>query len=187
MIDRTGQVRFAVAQFSLDGFREGRVPILGSADQAAWYLDTSGGRIEIAGHPKGSQPFATHPFFGGLARVEVATAGNAGNLTGWVGPDGRVVILPSFPLGRDFSEGLAAAKDPAGGWGYLDTTGSWAIAPRFKKAFDFHDGFARVSEGYVDHTGRLVGKTTAKPTDVMEQQWAGSQRLPHSEGDWREG
>ena len=55
---------------------------------------------------------------------------------------------------------LSPAPDAAGRWGYLDTTGAWAIAPRFAAARPFAGGLAAAREGglygYVDPTGGYV-------------------------------
>lgn len=64
-----------------------------------------------------------------------------------------------------FSEGLAVAvpesKDfTAALYGYVDTSGNFAIAPQFDSANEFSEGLARVEIGklwgFVDHTGQFA-------------------------------
>ena len=46
------------------------------------------------------------------------------------------MVIPSFDQARPFSEGLAAVEI-AGRWGYVDSSGRFAVNPRFLKAGDF--------------------------------------------------
>ena len=78
---------------------------------------------------------------------------------------GALVMTPSGELYEGiFSEGLAAASR-GGKWGFIDTTGAWAIPPRDPEPSEFHDGRALSCRGeigdgrrcgYIDKTGRLV-------------------------------
>ena len=59
-----------------------------------------------------------------------------------------------------FNEGLAPATKNGRTWGYIDRTANFVIAPSFKKARNFAEGFAPVQVGdawgFVDRRGRLV-------------------------------
>jgi hypothetical protein len=83
----------------------------------------------------------------------------------WTGR-GTVVIDEGLFRSWDFSEGLAAAMRKGEKiWGYIDTSGEFAISPRFDSSqndyvFPFSDGVARIlvrgSYGYIDRTGAAV-------------------------------
>ncbi len=49
-------------------------------------------------------------------------------LNGHIDTTGKIIILPKFKAIQYFSEGVAAARE-GGYYGYIDSTGSWAIAP----------------------------------------------------------
>ena len=53
-----------------------------------------------------------------------------------MGRGGKFVIKPRFQYAREFSEGLAAAREE-GKIGFIDNSGRWAIAPRFGDAWEF--------------------------------------------------
>ena len=71
---------------------------------------------------------------------------------------GKQAFSRSFDDGKDFSEGLAAAKD--GKWGFIDSTGQFVIANNFDYATSFSDGLAAVSIGgswgFVNKKGEVV-------------------------------
>lgn len=75
---------------------------------------------------------------------------------------GNVVIDIGLERGWDFSEGLAAARRKGEAlWGYIDTSGKFAITPRFASSVSsFSDGLAKVEVdgkfGYIDRTGSFV-------------------------------
>ncbi len=66
---------------------------------------------------------------------------------GYIGLHGETVIDFRFAAAENFSEGLAAAADPAAPscFGYIDRRGQWAIAPRFDYAGEFRHGLAAAS------------------------------------------
>ena len=75
---------------------------------------------------------------------------------------GKIAIWGSFDqLSRisNFRDGLAPAAT-GGTWGYIDTTGKWAIDPQFEWADQFADGLAAVRVagrmGYIDRRGKFV-------------------------------
>src|SRR5207244_1981393 len=79
---------------------------------------------------------------------------------------GHAVKFPQFYRGWDFSEGLAAVLPTDGGkWGYIDTTGRFAIEPRFDShpsgyVSSFSDGYAMIETkervGYIDKSGEFA-------------------------------
>jgi hypothetical protein len=71
-------------------------------------------------------------------------------LTGYLDTRFAPVIPFKFQGGGDFSEGLAAVHAGEEGWGYIDTSGAWHIAPRFIVAHAFYGGYAAVAEGFFE-------------------------------------
>jgi hypothetical protein len=63
-------------------------------------------------------------------------------------------------LGTRFSEGLLPCADETGRYGYIDSTGSWLILPRFDDAGPFCSGIAAIrldgEWGYIDKTGSYI-------------------------------
>ena len=84
----------------------------------------------------------------------------------YVDATGKVVI--DGVSGSDFSEGLAAATRKGEKlWGYIDTTGQFAISPSFEWGADssissFSDGLARIEthgkSGFIDRSAAFVIK-----------------------------
>lgn len=113
-------------------------------------------------------------------------------------------VLPSFSQLGDYSEGLAAAKDPASGlWGYLDPHGEWVIPPSFSQAHAFSNGVAAVCPdggelwGGIDPNGSWVlqpafaalGARSAEGYAVAQAaplSWAGSPAwgIVNADGSW---
>jgi hypothetical protein len=52
-------------------------------------------------------------------------------------------------------------------WGYIDRTGKMAIPPQFLMAEEFHEGLARERDGFIDHNGVEVIKSSFA-TDFSE-------------------
>jgi WG containing repeat len=80
---------------------------------------------------------------------------------------GKKVLDTGFHRNWDFSEGLAVAmrKDTDQKWGYIDTTGNFAIPPQFISSpqdyvWPFSGGFAKIKVkglyGFIDHTGKFA-------------------------------
>ena len=74
------------------------------------------------------------------------------------------LFSPRFDSAAPFSDGLAGASEK-GLFSYIDHTGHYVIAPRFKYAEDFAEGRAVVGDQesglwYIDHSGRqaIAGK-----------------------------
>lgn len=81
---------------------------------------------------------------------------------------GKVVLDKNLYRGWDFSEGLAVAMRKGENlWGYINTSGEFAISPRFETGHDsyvwpFSDGLALIQVygkyGFIDHSGDFVIK-----------------------------
>jgi hypothetical protein len=86
----------------------------------------------------------------------------------YVNTKGEKVIDKGFHRGWDFSDGLAVAmRKGEDKWGYIDSTGNFAISPRFDSSpkgyvYPFSDGLAMIDVdhkfGYIDHEGNFVIK-----------------------------
>jgi len=125
----------------------------------AGYIDGSG-RIVI---PPKLKPWGNYgsEFHDGLLEIAVSDGR-------YVDRTGKLVIDKGFYRGWDFSEGLAVAMRKGENlWGYIDTTGEFAISPRFETSpngyvYPFFDGLAMIDVrgkfGYVDHLGDFVIK-----------------------------
>ena len=125
----------------------------------AGYIDTAG---DVVIKPS-LEPYGNYgsEFHDGLLEISVSDGR-------YVDRTGKVVVDPGLFRGWDFSEGLAVAmrKDEKL-WGFIDTTGKFAISPRFETVPNgyvnsFSDGLARIEVhgkfGYIDHTGEFVIK-----------------------------
>lgn len=86
-------------------------------------------------------------------------------LFGYINKAGEWVIEPKFGSARDFSEELAAVKDPDTElWGYIDKTGAYVIDPIYESAEDFSYGYAKVQYNsgnfwgfmHIDKTGNIA-------------------------------
>ena len=107
------------------------------------------------------------PFSDGVAEVSIVEE----NKHGFINREGEWVI-PIADLDQyvdniwKFSEGLLPLREkPGGKIGYIDTTGKFAIEPRFKRAYSFQEGVGvvdwldsegKLHNGYVDHSGKIV-------------------------------
>lgn len=80
---------------------------------------------------------------------------------------GKKVLDTGFYRNWDFSEGLAVAmrEDTDKKWGYIDTSGNFAIPPQFNTwredyVWPFSGGFAKIKVkglyGFIDHAGKFA-------------------------------
>lgn len=86
----------------------------------------------------------------------------------YVDRTGKLVIDGDLYRGWDFSEGLAVAMRKGQKlWGYINTSGNFAISPRFESSLSDYlwpssDGLARIKVkgrfGFIDHSGEFVIK-----------------------------
>ena len=126
-----------------------------------WGYMNRDGRLVIFPHFDYARPFSD-----GIAAV-----GARGTNIDFINREGEVVIrVPHHDRFareiRDFSEGLMPLrKKPEGKIGYIDTTGAFAIAPRFEFARSFQEGRAAVS--WYDASGRLNGGYIDRSGEVV--------------------
>jgi hypothetical protein len=83
----------------------------------------------------------------------------------YINESGKVVIK-FVHNGRDFSEGLAAAKDYKEKWGFIDTRGNFVIKAKYDYASSYNNGFACVGKkssngklikyGIIDKTNKII-------------------------------
>lgn len=126
-------------------------------NEKAGYIDSQG-RVVI---PPNLPAFGNHgsEFHDGLLEVSVSDGK-------YFDRNGKLALDPGLDRGWDFSEGLAVAMRKGEKlWGYIDTTGNFAITPRFATApngyvYPFSDGLAMVEVkglyGFIDRTGSFV-------------------------------
>ena len=144
-------------------FSEGLAPVQ-SADTGLWgYVDTAG---ELA-IPMEYQ--VAKPFHEDLAYV------CKNNRAGYIDKAGNVAIdlkfRPSYDSPtentewyRDFCNGLAAARDESGNYGYIDKTGEFVIPARYREAEPFFGEVALVSTGtcwLINKQGEMVTPVNA--------------------------
>lgn len=163
-LDRAGQVVIA-PQFEAAGrFSDGVAPV---RLNGLWgYADTTG-RLVVPGRFERADAFSE-----GRGRVRLD------GRYGFVDARGHFVVPPEYDDAYSFQDGLAAARREATRrrvlrlfwlrvpnvprWGFFDTTGTWAIPPRYLSARPFSEGrmpqaeqslFGRTRYGFVDTAG----------------------------------
>ncbi|GAB2698789.1 WG repeat-containing protein [Paenibacillus thermoaerophilus] len=134
-------------------FSEGKAIVLLGENRYA-FVDSAGVQGE-------ETYFTAQPYSGGFAAVRKVGLDSAG----FIDHSGKT----AFPdlNARDthsFSEGLAAATDPASELaGYIDTAGQWVIPPKYITANPFAEGYAAVKEsehyGIIDREGTSVSES----------------------------
>jgi hypothetical protein len=122
--------------------------------------------------------------------------------SGFIDETGKVVIpltadymvMPNPVSPVYFTEGLQPVtvglnpKWPPNSWGYLDTTGKFAIEPPFGSSDSFSEGVAAVGgtkgppwpRGYIDHTGKFV----IDPQFESARPFSSGRAIVQKEGDW---
>ena len=95
-----------------------------------------------------------YDFGGGAARVK-----NNGEWC-YIDQNGRLLqISPRIDVWRDFTEGMGTVRENDL-WGFIGTTGDFAIQPRFSYAKEFSEGLGVVRDGkrwgYVNTNGQIV-------------------------------
>lgn len=106
--------------------------------------------------PPEMQPFEYAFDMGDFHEGLALTAGD-----GFINYEGTEIIDGErFIYARRFSEGLAAAQEVYGIWGYLDINGNMVIEPQYDDARIFSEGLAPVEIegrwGYIDIHGNMV-------------------------------
>lgn len=79
----------------------------------------------------------------------------------------------AFQLIHPLSDGLRAYKAYMGEWGYIDANGVVKLAPKYKDARDFSEGYAWVrmddgSQQLIDKTGKSVFKCSSSSTRTSD-------------------
>jgi hypothetical protein len=167
--DRSGQTVVLPQYSSAKEFSEGLAAVKQSSGMEWWgYIDPTG-RMVI--------PFQFHEvrsFHEGLAPVTVREQGVHGlSKQGVIDRNGRLVVTAqAWFIEDDFSEGLVAVETGEEwprrtSWGYINSSGTWVIPPRFRWALRFSEGLAPVAfpeaeaspngfMGYIDKRGQTV-------------------------------
>jgi hypothetical protein len=156
-IDTSGTLVVPMQYVTPPVFSEGLAAVFSGVDQGWAFIDKTGATV--------LGPFrAAGNFSEGLAYVDWADG------RGYIDKEGdRVIELPEgFASVRwpeaGFSEGLAMVESQEGEVilaGFIDTSGNWAIEPRFQWAGTFSEGLAaaaiqiggEMNWGYIDKTG----------------------------------
>lgn len=160
-IDKTGAwaipPRFANARPFSDGLALVGVPLDGKVsfppgDVKHVFIDKTG-KIAIA--PKDDVLNGT--FSAGVGTVQFIN--NTGDKPVLLDKQGKVIAGFEQIYTEGFSDGLAPAKKNDK-WGYIDTSGHFAIEPKFEEAHRFSEGLAAVlideKWGFIDRTGRIA-------------------------------
>jgi len=115
-----------------------------------WALMDSSGKILVSERYSSSDEFSDGLFLFGTS-------------DGWeyIDPTGKKVLtLRNKFIAWGFSEGLAAASDKSGKYGFIDKTGRAVIPKNFEMPRMFNEGLAAVevdgSWHYIDRTGQIV-------------------------------
>ena len=125
---------------------------------------------------------AVGSFSEGLAWVDWPDGDERARHLGYIDRTGELVIelVPTgedgnrWYSGRDFHEGLARVYNSRK-YGYIDTTGAWAIAAEYTEAEDFADGRARVRLTiddpwvYIDRSGTVVIEPDAERCESFRE------------------
>lgn len=135
-------------------------PLLVTDENYNWgYIDESGEYVIEPIFSK-ANPFGSN----GLATVQETDS----ELWGIIDSSGNYVIEPMYAhLGTGFQDGLLSAREPGCDAGYIDESGEYVIEPQFTAAYNFNNGFARVSSqpmldngvylmGYIDTSGKRI-------------------------------
>jgi hypothetical protein len=105
---------------------------------------------------------------------------------GLVRSDGSWAVKPVWDEIDQASEGLWPARSGKL-WGFIDSRGTVAIAPRYAKSSDFHSGLARERDqvtglwGYIDTRGSWVVKAVYRDAEDFE---SGLSRVKAEKGQW---
>ena len=127
---------------SLGKLSENRVSALFKSDTniySSGFFDENGNVVIPPGQYDKAADFSE-----GLAVVTQA------GKSGFIDLSGNLVIPVQFDEAQSFYEGLAAVSVETK-YGFIDTSGNLVVQPQFEASnFEFSDGLARISTGYVD-------------------------------------
>ena len=141
-IDQAGQIpMLPIWDEANVAFSEGLAVVEKHVDarKSAGYVDKNGKTIAF------SEWSHAYPFSEGLGRVLYSEFLRGG---GFVDRTGKLAISTDpFRLADDFSDSLAAVKEPNGKSGYIDKTGKLALSLKWDSTRPFRDGLAMVRTG----------------------------------------
>ena len=122
-------------------------------DKSIFFIDESGEMVEGSMQPASYD--LDHGFVYDFLRFR------EGNMYGMMDKSFNTILPAQFhQLGQMTSNGLVFAQKNNGDlFGYYDKEGNEVIAPRFKQADDFIDGYATVKEGFVYYVINTIGDT----------------------------
>ena len=156
---RDGTVAFTT-DLATDGYFSEGLALVTKGEESG-YIDESGTMVIAPRFKEGAGRFS-----GGFAPVRVVEKLPDGNRnTFWTFVDRTGKLLDGrFVLALGFGSGVAPVSNGSG-WGFVDTTGAFAIPPRFAFAAPFAERLACVGTltgdgltrfGFIDRTGSLV-------------------------------
>jgi hypothetical protein len=138
-IDKTGSLRLPAIYDFAGPFSEGRAYVV--VKDEAFFIDATGKKVLLLRGKAVNVPVYSE----GLAAVQFEVGS-----TGFINPDGKMVIPAKFLNAGPFREGVApvSVRSPGGRelWGYIRKDGSWALAPRYFLAQPFNQGVAVVGD-----------------------------------------
>jgi hypothetical protein len=187
-IDKTGKLVISFDQLpstalGVADFHEGRARFWLKRAKGTAGVDYAMGYIDETGKVIIEPSFdAANDFSDGLAYVETKGA------RGFINRQGKMVIKLNRLEVADlsvthFHEGMAAAQNKVGTWGYIDRSGSLAIKPRYWFADDFSEGVAwvitsdRKKIGWIDKSGQwAVTAVNGQPFSESESGLIASRR-----------
>ena len=159
-IDRTGKIVIEPKWGGADDFSEGLAKVATyDSHYKEGYIDTTG-KIAIPLEFDQASDFEN-----GLALVGVGKFGLHGSgdhRFGFIDKKGNWVIKPIYRDLYGFSDGLAAAKNDEGKWGFIDITGKVVIVFQFEIGSFFSEGLARMYSkdksryGYIGSSGKWI-------------------------------
>lgn len=177
-IDRTGALVIPCRFSEAGRFHDGRAVV--SMGERSFYIDRAGQEVTpLSGGTVQNLPAFSEglvPFSGGNEKW------------GFKGPDGRVVIEPSFSIATGFSEGLAMVGNE-NAFVFIDKTGRQAIPGTFPNVTAFSQGFAGVFPLRPDPEDKYGGATALLAMDpAIRFVLTPFKRLPHGfEADYARG
>jgi len=164
-IDTTGKFVIQPQFIWANPFSEGLAAVrVRGGDENFGYIDKNG---QIVIKPRFHDAYS---FSEGLAGVSWWASGHRSNIPndkkeGYINHSGQIVFQVECCMSFHFTEGLVpSTAHNITKWGYRDTTGKWAIPPKFSAAHNFDDGIAAVEIngklGYINKTGNYIWKPT---------------------------
>jgi hypothetical protein len=125
------------------------------------YFGQDGAPLAVSAAPR---LMAAGPFVSDRA---LALAAEREALYGYLGTDGAWAIPPRFAEAGDFSDGVAAAREPGGQWGTIGPDGSWLLAPIYRVVVLMPGSGVAAVRGQRDASDRYVDAKTgaAVPPD----------------------